>query len=503
MLDIIRNNPFRILGVCSNATMKDILSNKNRMKAFMRVGKPVTFPMDMCAALGPLERVDKTIEDADSKLTIDDDKLRYAQFWLMHSGNNADNSALAKLSEGNIDMALSIWERIDNMSSLQNRAVLHMVKGDYAAASTCLSTLYGTYAKEFQERVGLHTAVPSTVLIENYVSEVTGSADSVDFSQLIPQGCSETWRSTAKDKVVEPLVKAITDAVAATKERRGRSVNDAFAAGEDLVKKTETLLARLRQLVGAGDIQYRNTADKVANEVLQCAIDYHNDSGVDNVAVKVKPMMETAQAIAVGSMARQRCKENLDTIVSNIASAVPSDVSSEDKEIRQALNDYCSKPDEIQYAWTLINVTDSPLTRIRDKKGDKDAYYLKMSSLVVNNALHNMIAEVNAKQKVFNEAQSGSTFERQAYNLYRDAVNAAWMLTQRISAMRMDADTNARFVNNRDILKGLHDQVNQTNPPAVNTGGTSTGSSSDKSIGCITQILIYLGIIFLINLCTN
>ena len=503
MLDIIRNNPFRILGVCSNATMKDILSNKNRMKAFMRVGKPVAFPMDMCAALGSVDRNAQAIEDADSKLTIEDDKLRYAQFWLMHSGNNADNSALTKLSEGNIDMALSIWERIDNMSSLQNRAVLHMIKGDYAAASSCLSTLYGTYAREFQEGVGLHTAAPSTVLIENYISEVTDSATNVDFSQLMPQGCSETWISTAKDKAVAPIVKAITDAIAVAKERRGKSVADAFAAGEDLARKVRPLLARLSNLVGAQDIQYRNIADKAANEVLQCAIDYHNDSGVDNVAVKVKPMMETALAMAAGQMARQRCQENLNTINSNISSSAPADVNAEDKVIHQALNDYCSKPDEIQHAWTLINATLAALASIRDKKGSRDPYYLKTSSLVVNNVLHNMIAEVNAKQKVFNEAQSGSTFERQAYNLYRDAVNAAWNLTTRVSALAMDSDTRARFTNNRDILKGLHDQVNQTTPPAVNTGGTATGGSSDKSLGCIAQILIYLGIAFLINLCTN
>ena len=46
MLKLIEYNPFRILGVCSNASLKDITANKTKLTAYSKVGKSVDFPID-------------------------------------------------------------------------------------------------------------------------------------------------------------------------------------------------------------------------------------------------------------------------------------------------------------------------------------------------------------------------------------------------------------------------------------------------------------------------
>lgn len=46
---LLSHNPYRILGVYSNSPKKDMLSNINKMKAFLKVGKTISFPLDLPA----------------------------------------------------------------------------------------------------------------------------------------------------------------------------------------------------------------------------------------------------------------------------------------------------------------------------------------------------------------------------------------------------------------------------------------------------------------------
>ena len=56
-------------------------------------------------------------------------------------------------------------------------------------------------------------------------------------------------------------------------------------------------------------------------------------------------------------------------------------------------------PDLISHAVTLLENTQPYLVSIKDKLGADNEYYLKISTLVVNNALNNVIAEINEAQK--------------------------------------------------------------------------------------------------------
>ena len=47
MLDIVLNNPYRILGVYSTSSQRDVVANQGKMKAFLKVGKDVSFQLDL------------------------------------------------------------------------------------------------------------------------------------------------------------------------------------------------------------------------------------------------------------------------------------------------------------------------------------------------------------------------------------------------------------------------------------------------------------------------
>ena len=68
-MNILRNNPYRLLGVYSNSPTKERLANHNRMKAFLKVGKPVSFPLDLPQYLTSINRTATSVVEAEAKLT--------------------------------------------------------------------------------------------------------------------------------------------------------------------------------------------------------------------------------------------------------------------------------------------------------------------------------------------------------------------------------------------------------------------------------------------------
>ena len=57
-MNVLKNNPYRLLGVYTNSPTKERLANHNRMKAFLKVGKSVFFSLDLPQYLQPINRTD-------------------------------------------------------------------------------------------------------------------------------------------------------------------------------------------------------------------------------------------------------------------------------------------------------------------------------------------------------------------------------------------------------------------------------------------------------------
>ena len=80
---IVLQNPYRILGVYANSAKKDIVANKGKATAFVRVGKPVEFPLDLKGILPVLNRTLDLMNEAEAHLAIAKEQIKYAQFWFL------------------------------------------------------------------------------------------------------------------------------------------------------------------------------------------------------------------------------------------------------------------------------------------------------------------------------------------------------------------------------------------------------------------------------------
>lgn len=484
-MNILRNNPYRLLGVYSNSPTKERLANHNRMKAFLKVGKTVSFPLDLPQYLSTIKRTEASVMDAEAQLTLPKDQLLYAQFWFVKA-THLDEVAFNHLFAGEIDKAEEIWQKKDTASSLQNRIVCALMREDYRSAITCAESLYGNplYSNQFVSAIlGTDGNADIGSLAFRFLDVL---CDEVGANQLLPFIDDDAWKSHVEEKAVKPLVDNIQDAIAIAKKSKGKGAEARLKAGETLRKNTKSTFQQLKGFLSATDLQYQMIADKLGLEILQCGIDYFNGSEEPEAVHKAMSLQKYAQSIVVGQMAKDRCKENVDILQKIIDDLPPSEVYAEDKAIKEELRKYCQLPDKICHAVTLLNNTKPHVQSIKSKLGASNSYYLKISTQIVGNALINIIAEVNEAQTILSADKDDPKATLAAIlgiTHVKLALRNAWKAIVIMDGFDMEADfKNGRYNNNRSILielcKELDVSTSNYTPRTSTTRSCSTTTNS-------------------------
>ena len=527
-MNIIINNPYRQLGVYSNSPVKERVANHNRLKAFLKVGKQVDFPLDLLQYLAPIDRTSESVAQVEANLTLPNEQLKYAQFWFMKV-SPLDAVAFNHLFAGNMEGATEIWMKKDCASSLQNRIICALIKKDYSTAIACAELLYSQYSDQFVEAViGIGNRNPGDSFIFGFIDEL---CNEVGYKTILPFITNETWKNHLIKKTINPLIGQIQSAIDVAKSLKGKGSTARYNAGVKLMKDTTESLQQLKSILSTTNLQYQMIADKLGLEILQCGIDYFNGSNAYDAARKAMRIQSYAMGVVVGKMAKNRCKENVDILQKIIDNLPPQEIFKEDKAIKEELHKFKQLPDKISYAVTLLSNTKPHLQSIMAKLGVDNSFYLKLSTLVIDNALYNVIEEVNGVQKDETIEISGQQvpismlLDREAkIREIRAVLQAAWkaMLIMDTFDMQPDFKTN-RYLQNRAILKDLCNQmgilstISQSSqsstrvttprpalssiPRGTSTQQTSSSSSDDTNWGCIVTIAIAV-IIGLISMCS-
>ena len=528
-MEIVNNNPYRLLGVYSTSSQKEVVANQGRMKAFLKVGKPVSFSLDLNGVLPDVLRSEDSVADAISKLSLPTEQLKYAQFWFSKC-TPIDEIACGKLTNGDIDGAIEIWNKKATASSLQNLLVCALIRNQLENAIGFAQTLYSSYGNEFVEMVLGNTALATS---ENLAHDFLNAlCDEYKPNQFLEYITNAEWKEYVGSKSIKPIIDRLTSAIDISKSSKGKGPTARFNAGTKLMNDTKADLAQLKGFVSSNDLQYQMVADKLGLEILQCGIDYYNDSEEADAARKAMVLQKYAQSIVVGKMAKDRCKENVDILTKIIAELPPLEVFIEDKAIKGELVKISKQANTISNAVSLLNSTKSSLISIKDKLGGASAYYLKMSTLVVNCALGFVIEEINREQSkiqsyedfkaYFNRqrndrfdgilGRSGSPYtslisppsrysDVTTYNLwvefhnnqvdsFKNVAQSAWNAIKLMDNFDMESEfKNKRYNENRRILKGLCEKL------GISTSTWSGSSGSGSGCMVVIAIVVTLGIL--------
>lgn len=457
---IILENPFRVLGVFANSTKKDILSNKSRTAAFIKVNKPVEFPLDLKGILPPLIRTLNLINGAEAHLAIAKEQIKYAQFWFIKAVP-LDEIAFNYLLAGNLDTAISFWSKQDSISSLQNKLICYLIKGDLKSAMIAVEKLYGKNGDNYIFIVAPNITIKMTAtdLLHQFLDTL---GEEIGTQNLLEYITGEEAKTYIKKQSIGPLINRITSEVERTKMVDHNNPKARIEAARLLVTNTKEALSQLKRILSVGDSQYQMIADKLGLEILQCGIDYFNNSEDDDAPHTAMRMQKYAQSVIVGNLAKQRCAENIKILQKIINEQPPKEVKAEDKAIKAELSKFVHLPDMISYAVNLLNNTKPHLQRIKQKLGATNAYYLKMSTQIVGNALHNIVEEVNAVQndpQIALRLQLGIGLDPTSMDKIKSAVREAWKATTIMDDFDLEPDFRPHYNENRNTLKTMCNQM--------------------------------------------
>jgi len=343
-MELVQNNPYRIAGILSNATERELQKQKTKIKAYTKVGKEIKSDFDF-QILGSIDRTEDSVNKAFSNVQQNQDKVNYALFWFLNA-SPFDNTAIEYLKNGDEEKALEIWEKVTtdkdvnskNFSAFNNLGTYKLLSRDKSDIKTGIEAkiklIESDYFESFVHSVADETYTidnqkQSEKLIDELLTQFKNQFSSSETLQLF-SGCNGTTQKYLSKKFTEEPLHKIESQIESCKKKRKANKGKAYEFGLKLFTNTKDDLSLLKSLLGTNDLKYRAIADQLANEIMQCGIDYFNESqendSSENYLESAQKLTKLADSIAVGKLAKDRAKDSLATLA-----------DMKDREVNQAI----------------------------------------------------------------------------------------------------------------------------------------------------------------------
>lgn len=332
----IYRNPYRIIGILSNATAREIQARKTKIQAFTRVGKPIDSEYDF-NFLEDITRDETSITKAFSDIEQNIGKVIHSLFWFINN-SSFDQMALEHLKNGDTSKAKEIWHKLTNgqeisaknFSAYSNIATLWLLSEEEMSKVTGIQykikLIESGYFTDFVHLVADETYnIDKNKQIEIFIDEVL-KGKNISSQSLIQQlsGYAKTYLT---QKATEEPVYSIETAVESCEEKRRKDKSNAYTYGKELYTNTQKPLAELKNILGIQDLKYQTVADSVAKELKQCAVDNWNNSNEKVTDLKKSIELATlANKIATGKTLKEDIQKDIKTLE-----------GMKDRELKQAI----------------------------------------------------------------------------------------------------------------------------------------------------------------------
>ncbi len=496
MITSIINNPFRILGVFTNATLKAITANKGKMIAFAKVGKSMSLPTDMNCILPVPNRSIENIDSALSVINLPIDKIKHALFWFINT-SPMDEVAINHLQNENYEKATEIFLKKKCYSSLINRGILALLQEDTATAIENITELIhdDEYRTSFVEAVcGSTFIINEGDLAKLFIDELLVNISASTLLQMFTDsGKSSDDDNYIRNIVIGEPISLINKEIEIAKHC-GDTANEEYNAGVRLIKNTKVALKQLRDNLSRTDLQYQTTVDALARQILQCGINYFNTSDDDDDVDKALVLQGYAQKIAVSKLLKDRCAENVGILKQR---KELGEVGPAIENVKKELESFGSRTASISTVKGFVQRCTPNLVIIGSKLGFDNELSVKISAAVVHNALGMLVDVINREQENKLSIFNGTL---------KSSIDSAINIINDLKTLKMDSQCLSRLSQNEQTLKGLQSQLNklsntspaQTYRRPTQTPNyrpqqtTQTKSFYEENTGCVWIVIIGL-----------
>ena len=514
-MKLIKNNPYRTIGILVGATAREKERQIRRLRQFIEAEQEpqddFSFPI-----LGQLQRTIENVSEAASKLSLDSDKMNAALFWFYKLNEITDEPALDSLKDGDLQSATEIWTKLiasgevtlRNCSAFQNLSNLILysafnnstINANQLAKgiSLKLKFLESDIVKDFKALATDETYKPSKRELQlsflNHLQseiECNKGITSIQFLDIINKqefSAKEDFLKGFVQKPIEQIEMKVEEAKTKRKANKANAVN----IGKALFEQTSENIKQLKSILGTSNLKFSSISDKVSDEILQCGIDYfshYKDSSTDPGSASMD-LFRKAKTLAVGNIAKQRCQENTENLQEWIDDKPERDKQArilvDFEKLKNLIDEYEGRSETVANGKQLLASARPYLNNVKSVLGSTDELYLGLSSRIASDAQGMCVSEINKLQEKFANTYDNAT-KLAAILLLKERVNEAWDVTTTIGSMDLRQDFRTRYTQNRNSLSNLKTQL-----AAVNTGGgrSSSGGSSGSS-GCYIATMAY------------
>lgn len=331
-MKLIQDNPYRIAGILANSSEKELQKQKSKITKYASIGKQVESELDF-PFFGNVDRSESSITKAFSGIEQNQDKVSHSLFWFLKA-NTFDETAINYLINGDKEKAVEIWDKVTygkevtskNYSCFNNIGTLKLLgESKQELQEGIEAKIKLIESPSFEDFV--HTVADQTYTIENQkqiekfvddiLKQVKGKYSSADTLKLF-SNCNGTTQKYLSQKFTEEPLHKIEGQIESCKKKRKENKGNAYEFGLKLYTNTKDDLTLLKSILGTNDLKYKALADQLANEIMQCGIDYFNESqennSRDNYLESSQKLTKLADSIAVGKIAKDRAKDGLATL---------------------------------------------------------------------------------------------------------------------------------------------------------------------------------------------
>lgn len=497
-MEIVYNNPYRIIGIYSGSSERELQKQKSLLNAYMDANKELHFDCDF-PFLPNITRTQEIVEIALSNLQLNQKKLIYSLFWFV-KGSYIDEQAFIYLQDGDVYKAEDIWEKVtsnyqklqqniisfNNLSTLElalacsNNNVnidlyckalknkLELIQSDSFDKFVTITTDNNYHPDQneifslFMDEIISFIESSETILGDNFIDFISKIFET--FSHI----SSEAYNDI-KSKLMSIALYPIEIEIKDTQKKRKLNPREGIKYALNLYEKTKNDWTKLNY-VFSDDLNFNNTSDNLAIEIMQCAIDCFNDycnnpyyanSMNDEISFgnSIIKLLDYSNYYAKNNLTLQRIEENKNIIIKwvnetnkrNAIYPVKEDMDAiltglnylKDKydsyDIRKAL-------DMIEQFWIDCS---KKMDKIQNKLGHNNNIVINFNSIVIITLLEILITYLNKINILCNSFFSREEYEKFNYTAQQKAL----FIIQQASMYYVNKEVSDQLQKNINILK--------------------------------------------------
>lgn len=491
-MKLIHENPYRITGILSNATERELQRQQSKIKKFAKIGREADSEFDF-NFLNPVSRSEENVTKAFSNIEQNADKVSNSLFWFVKT-NPFDETALNYLINGDREKALEIWEKVTNgkeitaknFSCFNNIGTLKLLGSNQSEISDGISLKFKLIDSESfvdfvhtvaDETYSIESGKQAEKLVDTLLSQLNGKYTLASTAKLF-SGCNSETKKYISKKFTEKPIHNLEAYIESTKSRRKQDKFKAYDFGLKLFVDSKEDLASIKSMLGTSDLKFKMIADNLAKEIMQCGIDYFQawkDS--KDPSKDALNLIKHAGSIAVGQQTKDRVNENIEGI-EEWATTAP--IKDDLNFITRKLERFQNLSDTISNADDLVTSCAPKLQNIKSILGYTDEFYLQLSSAIVNNVQGMLVT-------VINEAQQDPLVQVGLFDDLKNKIRNAIKVSEKIGELDMVSQLKTQYTKNHSTLKSLASQLGISSYSYGSSTTSSTRTSTTSSARSTTS----------------